>query len=80
MEQELEAHTDIWGRNSKEALVALDAACFIFFFCAASFTARRKRTNKREKISILIPTHSGPWPVHHVIEKMLMLAAIIFLR
>lgn len=31
MEQELEAHTDIWGRNSKEALVALDAACFIFF-------------------------------------------------
>lgn len=48
--------------------------------CPSSSTARRKRTNKRKDISILIPTQSGLQPVHHVIAKMLMLAAVIFLR
>lgn len=55
----------IQGKNYKAALVSLDAAFFTEFLHAASSTVR-KGTNKRKKLSILIPTHSGPQPVHHV--------------
>lgn len=70
-------HKLIWGRNYKEALASLDAAFFTdFFFACSIFYHKKKRTNKRKK-SILILTHYGPQPVHHVTEKMLMLAAVI---
>lgn len=70
---------DIQGRKYKAALVSLDVAFFTEFLCAASSTAR-KETNKRKILSILIPTHSGPQPVHHVEEKNADVSRINFLK